>query len=206
MAGYAGTWALCGGWAVDAWFGEVTRGHLDVDITIFDDDQPAAYDHLRARGWHLIAHDESVGGATREPWDGRPLVLPAHVHGARDLDVLHTWVPSGDPRPGELYLEVMVNQRSGEDWVLNARPPLARPVRDSHRVSPWGIAAVVPEILLFYKATAYFDDATMASRKPKDAADFHMLATRLGPAERTWLRDAIATLHPSHAWLPELSA
>jgi Aminoglycoside-2''-adenylyltransferase len=205
LAGYPGAWALCGGWAVDAWLGDVTRDHLDVDITVFEDDQLAAYEHVSGRGWHLIAHDESVGGATREPWDGRPLVLPAHIHGARDLNVLKTWVPSGDPRPGELYLELMVNEQSGEDWVLNREPEVAWPIRDSQRVSSWGIPTVVPEVLLFYKATAYLDDATMASRNPKDAADFHALAARLGPAERAWLRDAIATVHPSHAWLPELS-
>jgi hypothetical protein len=46
----------------------------------------------------------------------------------------------------------------------------------------------------------------MASRNPKDGADFRALAPRLGPDERAWLRRAITTLHPRHAWLPVLSA
>lgn len=205
MADYPHAWALCGGWAVDAWLGEVTRAHQDIDIVVFDDDQLAAYEHLRDRGWHQIAHDEAVGGAVRDLWDGRPLVLPAHVHCARDLDALRTWVPSGEPHPGDLYLEVMVNERSGKDWVLNAEPRLAVPIRDSRRASPWGVPAVVPEVLLFYKATAYFDDGTMASAKPKDDADFHALATRLGPAERAWLRNAISAVRPGHAWLASIA-
>jgi hypothetical protein len=204
MSSYPRAWALCGGWAVDAWLGGVTRDHQDIDVVVFEDDQLAAYDHLRAGGWYLIAHDESVGGEVRDLWDGRALVLPAHIHCARDLDALRTWVPSGRPRRGETFLEVMVDERSGDDWVLSAEPRLAVPVRDSHRASPWGIPTVVPEVLLFYKATAYFDDDTMASRNPKDDSDFRALAARLGPAERAWLRDAIATLHPGHAWLPSI--
>jgi hypothetical protein len=206
MPTYPRDWALCGGWAIDAWLGEVTRKHQDIDVCVFEDDQLAAYDHLRAAGWHLIAHDESVGGATRDLWDGRLLVLPAHIHCARDLDALHAWVPSGTQRPGEIYLEVMVNERSGEDWVLNPEPRLAMPFRDANRGCPWGIPTVVPEVLLFYKAVAYIDHATMASRNPKDGADFRALAPRLGPNERAWLRHAISTLHPRHAWLPVLSA
>jgi hypothetical protein len=204
MATYPHAWALCGGWAVDAWLGDVTRDHLDVDVVVFDDHQLAAYEHLRAGGWHLIAHDEAVGGAMRDPWDGRPLVLPAHIHGARDLDALRTWVPSGKPRPGATYLEVMVNKRSGEDWVLNPEPRLTLAVQDSYRGSPWGTPTVVPEVLLFYKATAYFDHATMASHNPKDDTDFRALAPLLGPAERGWLRDAISTIHPGHAWLTSI--
>ena len=205
MADYPHAWALCGGWAVDAWLGEVTRDHQDIDIVVFDDDQLAAYEHLRARSWHLIAHDEAVGGAVRDLWDGRPLVLPAHVHCARDLDALRTWVPSGKPRPGDLYLEVMVNERSGDDWVLNAEPLLAVPIRDSLRLSRWVSPAVVPEVLLFYKATAYFDDGTKASRNPKDDADFRALAARLGPAERAWLHGAIKAVRPGHAWLASIA-
>ena len=205
MAGYPGAWALCGGWAVDAWLGEVSRDHLDVDVCVFEDDQLAVHRHLLARGWHLIAHDEAVGGGVRDPWDGHRLVLPAHIHGARDLDALHTWVPSGNPRPGGVYLDVQVNRRSGEDWVLGGEALVTLPSRDSYRLSPWDVPTVVPEVLLFYKATDSIDLATMASRNPKDAADFRALAPRLGPAERAWLRDAITAIHPAHAWLPRLS-
>ena len=37
-------WALCGGWAVDAWLGRVTREHLDVDLSVFEEDQAAGQD------------------------------------------------------------------------------------------------------------------------------------------------------------------
>jgi hypothetical protein len=99
----------------------------------------------------------------------------------------------------------MVNERSGEDWILNPEPRLVVPIRDSHRPSPWAIPTVVPELLLFYKATAYFDEATMASRNPKDGADFQALAARLGPAERGWLHDAIRARRPGHAWLASIA-
>ena len=36
-------------------------------------------------GWQLIAHDSNVADDTSEPWDGRGLVSPAHIH-ARSPD------------------------------------------------------------------------------------------------------------------------
>lgn len=205
MSTYPHPWALCGGWAIDAWLGRVTREHGDIDIVVFEADQLAALHHLRAAGWHLIAHDEAVGQATRDLWDGRPLVLPAHIHCAMNLDALLAWVPSGGRTPGELYLEAMVNEHSGADWVLSSEPSLAVPATMWRRESPWGLPTAAPEVLLFYKATAYVDRAIMASRNPKDEADFRAFVPHLSPDGRAWLYDAVATLHPNHAWLPLLS-
>lgn len=62
-------------------------------------------------GWHLIAHDPNVPGATIEAWDGRRLDLPAHIHarpgGASNMEALNRYVllPGGQPRDG-LNLEI----------------------------------------------------------------------------------------------------
>ena len=75
MSGYPAHWVLCGGWAVDAWLGGETREHGDIDITIFNDDARALYEHLA--GWQLIAHDTQVPGNSSEAWTGRPKESPA---------------------------------------------------------------------------------------------------------------------------------
>jgi hypothetical protein len=188
MSTFTPWWALCGGWAVDAWLGEQTRDHVDIDIATFADDQRAVFEQLAE--WNLIAHDALVDQETRDPWDGRPLVLPAHVHARSDDD---------------LELEVLINERSGDGWVLSAEPPIVVPISRTTRGSPWGLPTVVPEILLFYKGTAYFDDEEMTKRRVHDDMDFGALLGRLVSTQRAWLLDAIKMRYPNHPWLERLS-
>jgi hypothetical protein len=57
MRDFRSSWALCGGWAVDAWLGRQTRDHLDVDLTVFHDEQSVVYDYFTDR-WLLNGHDD----------------------------------------------------------------------------------------------------------------------------------------------------
>src|SRR5918996_452804 len=188
MSTFRPWWALCGGWAVDAWIGEQTRDHVDIDIATFADDQRVVFEQLSS--WNLIAHDAIVDQETTEPWDGRRLVLPAHVHAHSD---------------GDLELEVLINERSHDEWVLSAEPPIVVPISSAAALSRGGVPTVVPEILLFYKSTAYFGDAEMTKRRPHDDVDFETLRDRHERDERTWLRDSISRLYPAHPWLERLS-
>jgi hypothetical protein len=206
MSTFPHPWALCGGWAVDAWLGDTTRSHLDVDITVFHDDQRAVFEQLA--GWHLAAHDTDTpdGG---EGWDGRPLTFPAHIHGRPPGEgnrrLLHGWVnpPYAAPTSGP-NLEVVFNLRYGDDLVLSEDPSITVPWADAARESRWHAPTIVPQLLLFWKASAYFDPDTRVSSNTKDAVDFAALAPRLARAQRAWLRDAIASVHPDHGWLDML--
>jgi hypothetical protein len=90
-------------------------------------------------------------------------------------------------------------------WVLSAEPAIAVPVSRATARSLWGIPTVVPEILLFYKGTAYFGDVEMTKRRSHDDVDFEPLRDRLDRHGRTWLRDSISRLYPNHPWLERLS-
>src|SRR5260221_13517298 len=81
MGSYPAPWALCGGWAIDAWLGRESREHGDIDLSVFVQDQRALYEHLR--GWQLLAHDAKwEPGDNDQWWDGRKRINhPAHIHG-----------------------------------------------------------------------------------------------------------------------------
>src|SRR5262245_30920957 len=81
MASFPRPWGLCGGWAVDAWLGRVTRDHRDLDLALFAEDQGALFQHLR--GWRMVGHDEP-DDEHDDPWDGRPLGVSAHIHATTD--------------------------------------------------------------------------------------------------------------------------
>lgn len=206
MSTFDRPWFVCGGWAVDAWLGRQTREHGDFDITVFHDDQAALFDHLS--GWNLIAHDPNVAGATTEPWDGRTLDLPAHIHarpgGARNRDLLEAWVrtPGSQSRDGQ-DLEVILNKREADVWVMDEERLVSLPVARSFRPA-LGVPVAVPEALMFFKATAY--RGVPGYPRAHDEADYRSLVPVLSAEGLAWLREAITRVDSAHPWLSTLNA
>ena len=199
MSAYRGAWALCGGWAVDTWIGRITRDHGDVDISVFVQDQRLLFEDLR--GWQLVPHD-ALTPTNAEPWDGRTLQLPGHLHGRVDR---------GEPVPasGLLFpkdgfvLDIQLDDRDRDDWVLQREPRVAIPLARGVLPSRWGIPAVAPEVLLFFKSRDDVDDVAHAGLRRRDKLDFVALLPYLSDDQRAWLRDAIARC--GHPWSSKLS-
>ena len=189
MSGFAPTWALCGGWAVDAWLGRESRDHVDVDIAVFDDDQGAILNHM-AVGWSLIGHDDTVADDSEESWDGRQLFLPAHIH-ARAQDGFE--------------LEFHLNERRNGTWVFSRQPGVSMPLHECVRQSSWGISTVVPEVILYYKALPPGWRGSRPELRPHDHSDFSMLLPVLSNSQREWIRHAISQIDPEHSWLAQLA-
>jgi len=191
MRTFAADWALCGGWAIDAFLGRETRLHADIDVSTFAPDQEALREHLR--GWQLMPHGPTVGEANADAWDGRWLEPPTHIHARPD---------TGQPLPGNgiateedgFRVEFYVDRRDGGDWVLHREPRIAYPVRDAIRASAWGVPVVAPEVLLFFKSR---------DMRRRDRLDFAAVVPQLGAEQRAWLRDAVAAA--GHPWLAGLS-
>jgi hypothetical protein len=190
MSTYPAPWAICGGWAVDAWLGRTTRDHGDVDFCVWD--QRALFEHLRD-AWQMVAHHPAVAGDDSSPWDGAPVGVPAHIHARLD---------NGDALPKSVSmaaeqgfkLDIQLNECSGEDWTMHSNPRIGMPLRDAVQECGWGVPAVVPEVLLFYKSN---------DLRRRDRLDFAALRPRLSDGQRMWLREAIAVV--GHPWLADLA-
>lgn len=209
MAAFPGWWALCGGWAADAWLGRQTRDHGDIDIAVFFDEERKLFEFLR--DWNVVAHD-GAKPADSEPWDGRKLVrrsdVAAHLHargpGEENREALLLWVtPPHKQLRDDRNIEFVFNERERDEWLLNVESRFAVPIPAVVAPSPWGLPAVRPEIIAFYKATAYFGNERLWNR-PHDLADFELLLPVLDTDARSWLRESIASLHADHPWLPQL--
>lgn len=191
MSSFPAPWALCGGWAVDAWLGRQTRDRADVDVIVFVQDQGALLEHLRR--WQLVAHDAHVQGDTSERWDGRALELPGHIHARLD---------EGEDLPDRVNastdqgfsLDIQLNDRSGDDWILSHRPRISIPLRHGVQQPAGGAPTVVPEVLLFFKAQEL---------RRRDKLDFLALLPHLSGEQRDWLRNAISLV--GHPWVNQLA-
>ena len=214
MSTYSPPWALCGGWAVDAWLGRLTRHHGDVDIAVFVNDRRALFELLA--GWQLIAHEETKENEGADLWDGRPLVVPAHIH-ARSPERSGPLPERFDPFGMRIVsvddgfgLDIQLAERSqtgrtaGGDWVLNSEPRVALPLASCIRQSAWGLPMVAPEVILFFKATLYV--GTKNHLRPTDEADFVALLPLLSGEQRTWLREAVTRVYVGeHPWVGRMS-
>ncbi len=205
MATYRQPWALCGGWAVDAWLGRPTRDHGDVDIAVFEKDRQTLFEHLA--GWQLIAHEETmVNKGGDELWDGRPLVLPAHVH-ARSPKASGPLPERFDAAGARVvsatdgfWLDIPLADGTGGDWILNGEPRVAMPLAGCIRQGRWGLPTVAPEVILFFKATLYV--GTKNHLRPTDEADFVALLPQLSEGQRGWLREAVSRVYVGeHPWV-----
>jgi hypothetical protein len=191
MAGFPAPWALGGGWAVDAWLGEVTREHGDVDVIVFADDHRAIFEQFC--GWQLV-HHHNLPDDGNERWEGQRIHAPDHLHGRLD---------GGEPIPATdalwategWHLDVQFNERRADEWVLSAEPVVMLPVDECTRPSALNAPTIVPQVLLFYKA--------MDMRR-RDKLDFERLLPLLTGPERMWLRDALVRV--GHPWLSRLTA
>jgi hypothetical protein len=198
MSSFPSDWILCGGWAVDAWLGRITREHGDLDITVFEDAEQALFKHLA--DWQMVPHDgELADSDTNAQWTGRKLAMPAHLHCRGPED-------SGDiPQTGALLaeqgwnLEIVINAREHGEWVLSDEPRVTIPLDRCAAKSSWGLPTALPEVPLFYKATAY--KGTHNYLRRRDHLDFERLLPTLTPDQRGWLRESIAVVDSDHPWL-----
>ena len=194
MSAYPATWALCGGWAVDAWLGGTSRDHGDVDLSVFDADHEHLARHLA--NWQLIAHDSSFSDGSTGVWDGRRLPVPSHIH-ARAPEDAGELPEDGVCQPEKgWWLDIQIDGRGDHEWVLRHEPRVALPIASAVRLSPWGVPTAAPEALLFFKA--------MMPRR-RDWRDFVALLPHLHAGQCDWLRQAIARLDPEHPWIAALA-
>jgi len=178
---FKGTWFLIGGWAVDSWLGRQSREHPDVDIGLFIGDQGTLLRYLR--DWHLTAHDPPEQSHD-DQWDGRPLNVPAHVHGKHP-----DW-------PFEL--DFNFNVRSGDELILNREPALSVSSSEAIQHSAWGVPTLSQELVLWHKGR---DEI-----RERDEADLEALLPRLDARQRDWLARSLAILDSNHPWLERIAA
>jgi GrpB-like predicted nucleotidyltransferase (UPF0157 family) len=199
MASYRGEWMISSGWAVDAWLGESSRTHHDVDIVVWRDEQSELKRFLLENGWDAQVVVEE---GKYKPWTqiDAPLELPiSQVHARKRSSKAH------DLRSTP-FLDFLISERTTTDWWWRGDQSITMPLEKIQRNSSLpglnlSVLILAPEISLFFKARA--------TMREKDELDFGHALPKLEVAQREWLkRSLIQKLEAlglnDHPWLMRL--
>ncbi len=178
LAGIGAPWCVAGGWALDLWHGKQTRPHDDLEIAILRPD--FAVFRARLSGFRCCIAD-----------GGKVSALPTRSAPASDKHQI--WVL--DEAAKAWRMDMFLEPGSDEMWVFRRDQAIRRPRSQMIATTAGGVPYLRPEAVLLYKAKAV---------RPKDEQDFSLCLPLMEAAARTWLRDSLARVHPSHPWIGHL--
>jgi hypothetical protein len=171
-------WWIAGGLAIDLAAGHKTRVHGDIDVAMLRSDA-RALSPLRD-AWDIrIAHD-----GTLLPWDGGDLAEEHHQFWIRRANAA-AW-----------QLEVLFEHHDGGEWIYRRDARIRTPLAQIDAVTVDELPYLRPEIVLLYK-----------SNRPeleRNARDFDVALSLLGPQTRSWLATAIEMIDEGHPWIARL--
>lgn len=174
-------WCVAGGWAIDLFLGGQRRAHGDLEIAVptgrFD---PMAMAEALPELEFFI-----VGSGMAWPLAGNPGLVREHHQ---------TW--GRDRATGVWRVDVMREPHEGEIWIARRDARIRMPYAELILRTDAGVPFARPEVALLFKAKAV---------RPKDEEDFAAVLPALSPEARRWLWEALALVHPGHAWLEALA-
>lgn len=191
---YRGEWMISSGWGLDAWLGESSRTHHDVDIVVWRDQQTELKRFLLENGWDAQV---VVEAGKYKPWTemDASLELPiSQVHARKRLNEAHDLQSTH-------FLDFLISERTATDWWWRGDKTITAPLDQIRLTSSLGIPVLAPEIALFFKARA--------TMREKDELDFGHALPKLKPAQREWLKRSLTQKLESlqvndHPWLARL--
>lgn len=170
-------WAVAGGWAIDLWLGEQTRGHHDIEVVVRRCDQAAIHTTLSRRlELYCLDPPDSIW----RPMNGVPIDSPAFQLQARS-----------STSEFDLFTETADQQA----WHFRRDGRITRPTSEVIMHDASGIPIVRPEVQLLYMAKAL---AT------KNIHDFETPRPRLDQDATRWLAEALTITLPGHGWIRAL--
>jgi hypothetical protein len=180
LAPLTARWWFAGGWAIDLHAGAQSRPHGDLDIGI-----------LRRDAREVLAVFSSW-----EVFEAEAGVLTRLKQGALPRSGVNSlWCrPAG---AAEWALEFLLDDAIEDEWVFRRQPDIRRRLATIVRRTAEALPYLAPEIQLLYKSR---------NPRPRDEADFRLLAPRLDGEARAWLNDALVRTDPQHAWIPDLKS
>lgn len=203
LSGLNVEWHLCGGFAIDAYLGNITRKHKDVDITVSFDNMKECIRYLKSKGWEI---DAPVGNQRLVPVEfalqNSELYFDniwCYKKGANFIktektDGVFKYVKYIDREQTELdFIEVLFNKI--ENGVFYYRKNYAI-IREVHKafIKKGGLSILAPEIVLLYKSRN--------SENSDYQHDYDLVINTLDKERYDWFMNAMKIAYPEgHKWI-----
>jgi hypothetical protein len=174
MPGADFPWYVAGGWAIDLFAGEQTREHEDLEVAVassFFSTMPPRFPEL---DFWVPQGEGELARMTTE-------TLAGESH--------QTWAYDRTARAWRF--DVFREPHDGDIWICRRDESIRRPYEELVDHSADGIPYLRPEVVLLFKAKHVRD---------KDRADLATAWPRMTEAQRDWLRESVARVHPGHDW------
>jgi hypothetical protein len=170
-------WCVTGGWAIELFVGAAFRSHGDLEVAI----PSSRWLELRS----CLPDLEFFVAGSGELFSVESPALDEHHQ---------TW---GRDRLGRFRIDVFREPHDGSTWVCRRDSTIRRSYVDLIRRTQDGIPYMAPEVVLLFKAKHDL---------PKDREDLNEALPRMDEQSRTWLKNALAVVHPEHDWLGSVLA
>ena len=194
-------WAICGGFALELFFGKELRPHGDIDLCVFEKDREQILSYILQKKWNVYEFRgngrlrplsaDSTSDAGRNlmclgegcdlvkfyPCEEKPLVY---------YEFFHTGIKAFN------YVEFLFNKEADDRFIFDRERNITRE-RSKTILCHDGIPYLAPEIVLLYKA---------ASAENTDyQLDFEQAYPKLNDEQRAWFLNGLHTLYPDgHPW------
>ena len=179
FAGAPFLWGLAGGYAVEQFVGKRVRGHGDIDVIVYRDQQLDVQRWLS--DWHLYAADPP--GSLR-PW-AKSEYLPNGIHDIWGHAGIQAW-----------QLQIMLTESEGDRW-FSKRSRRIGGQRGDLIVAYRSVPCIRIEVQLLYKAR---------NPRSKDDLDFQSCLPLMSAEAKRWLATGLEVLYPEgHCWQRLLS-
>lgn len=196
-------WHLCGGFAIDAYLGEITRKHKDIDITVSFDDMKVCIEFLKSKGWEI---DAPVGNGRIVPVefaiDNSNLYFDNIWCYKKNADFIKVEKTDGVFKYMEFinreqieldFIEVLFNKVENGVFYYQRNHKIMINA-DKAFIKKDKISILAPEIILLYKSRNY---------ENKDYQhDYDVVINKLEKESYDWFKNSMSIVYPQgHPWI-----
>lgn len=196
-------WYLCGGFAIDAYLGNITRKHKDVDITVSFNDMKECIQYLKSKGWEI---DAPVGNqrlvSVEFALQHSELNFDNIWCYKKGVDFIKTEKTDGPFKYMKFinreqtkldFIEVMFNKIENGIFYYQKNHNITLDI-DNAFIKMGEVTILAPEIILLYK-----------SRNCENSDyqhDFDMVINKLDKERYDWFINAMNIAYPQgHIWI-----